>query len=196
MSQPAFTIPQDQLPALVQAMPKAELHMHIEGSIEPELFLQLAERNQVEVRWKDVQSLRAAYDFQNLQTFLDLYYDGCRVLVHAQDFHDVTRAYLRKAHADGVIHAELFLGPQGHTLRGVAMATVLEGVLSAMRAAQLEDGVSSGLILLAQRHRTELALRVRIELQALHRAAQARRHRRRGRRADGPQTLPGRRAHP
>ena len=141
--------------AFIAALPKAELHMHIEGSIEPELFLQLAERNQVEVRWKDVQSLRAAYDFQNLQTFLDLYYDGCRVLVHAQDFHDVTRAYLRKAHADGVIHAELFLGPQGHTLRGVAMATVLEGVLSAMRAAQLEDGVSSGLILLAQRHRTE-----------------------------------------
>jgi len=136
-------------------MPKAELHMHIEGSIEPELFLQLAERNQVQVRWKDVDALRAAYDFQNLQSFLDLYYDGCRVLVHAQDFHDVTRAYLRRAHADGVIHAELFLGPQGHTARGVSMATALEGVISAMQAAQQEDGLSSGLILLAQRHRSE-----------------------------------------
>lgn len=129
--------------------------MHIEGSIEPELFLALAERNRVEVRWKDVASLRAAYDFPNLQSFLNLYYDGCRVLVHAQDYHDVTRAYLQRAHAEGVIHAELFLGPQGHTTRGVAMGTVLEGVLSAMQAAQQEDGLSSGLILLAQRHRSE-----------------------------------------
>ncbi|MCW5640916.1 MAG: adenosine deaminase [Rhodoferax sp.] len=136
-------------------MPKAELHMHIEGSIEPELFLQLAERNAVQVPWSDVDTLRAAYDFRDLQSFLDLYYDGCRVLVHAQDFHDVTRAYLRRAHADGVIHAELFLGPQGHTSRGVAMATVLEGVWAAMREAQREDGLSSGLILLAQRHRSE-----------------------------------------
>lgn len=129
--------------------------MHIEGSIEPELFLALAERNRVDVRWKDVASLRAAYDFPNLQSFLDLYYDGCRVLVHAQDFHDVTRAYLQRAHAEGVVHAELFLGPQGHTTRGVAMATVLEGVLSAMQAARRDDGLSSGLILLAQRHRSE-----------------------------------------
>jgi adenine deaminase len=139
----------------IAAMPKAELHMHIEGSIEPELFLQLAERNQVQVRWKDADTLRAAYDFQNLQSFLDLYYDGCRVLVNAQDFHDVTRAYLRRAHADGVVHAELFLGPQGHTVRGVAMGTALEGVFCAMQAAQREDGLSSGLILLAQRHRSE-----------------------------------------
>lgn len=139
----------------IAAMPKAELHMHIEGSIEPELFLQLAERNAVQVPWSDVDALRAAYDFRDLQSFLDLYYDGCRVLVHAQDFHDVTRAYLRRAHADGVIHAELFLGPQGHTSRGVAMATVLEGVWAAMREAQREDGLSSGLILLAQRHRSE-----------------------------------------
>lgn len=141
--------------AFIAALPKAELHMHIEGSIEPELFLALAERNRVDVRWKDVTSLRAAYDFPNLQSFLDLYYDGCRVLVNAQDYHDVTRAYLQRAHAEGVIHAELFLGPQGHTTRGVAMATVLEGVLSAMQAARREDGLSSGLILLAQRHRSE-----------------------------------------
>jgi len=139
----------------IAALPKAELHMHIEGSIEPELFLQLAERNRVQVRWNDVDTLRAAYDFKDLQSFLDLYYDGCRVLVHAQDFHDVTRAYLRRAHADRVVHAELFLGPQGHTLRGVAMETALEGVLSAMQAAQREDGLSSGLILVAQRHRSE-----------------------------------------
>lgn len=141
--------------AFIAALPKAELHMHIEGSIEPELFLELAERNRVEVRWKDVDSLRAAYDFQNLQSFLDLYYDGCRVLLNAQDFHDVTRAYLKRAHADGVIHAEMFLGPQGHAERGVALGTALDGVLSAMRAAEHEDGLSSGLILLAQRHRSE-----------------------------------------
>lgn len=139
----------------IAQLPKAELHMHIEGSIEPELFLALAQRNRVDVRWKDVETLRAAYDFQNLQSFLDLYYDGCRVLVNVQDFYDVTRDYLRRAHADGVIHAELFLGPQGHTARGVALATAMEGVLSAMAAAQQEDGLSSGLILLAQRHRSE-----------------------------------------
>jgi adenosine deaminase len=139
----------------IAALPKAELHMHIEGSIEPDLFLQLAERNHVQVRWQDVDALRAAYDFKDLQSFLDLYYDGCRVLATAQDFHDVTRAYLHRAHADGVIHCELFLGPQGHTSRGVAVSTMLDGVLSAMKAAERDDGLSSGLILLAQRHRSE-----------------------------------------
>ncbi|MFW7347286.1 MAG: adenosine deaminase [Pigmentiphaga sp.] len=139
----------------VAGLPKAELHMHIEGSIEPELMFELAARNGVPLRWKTVEEVRQAYRFHNLQSFLDLYYDGCRVLVTERDFHDVTRAYLRRAHADHVRHAEMFIGPQGHTRRGVALETVLEGVLAAMDAAEREDGITSGLLLGAQRHLPE-----------------------------------------
>lgn len=139
----------------VAGLPKAELHMHIEGSIEPDLFLRLARRNGVAVRWQTEEELRAAYRFTDLQDFLDLYYDGCRVLVKSHDFHDVTREYLRRAHADHVLHAELFLGPQGHTTRGIPLAAVMEGVLGAMADARAEDAVTSGLIVLAQRHRSE-----------------------------------------
>ena len=139
----------------VAGLPKAELHMHIEGSIEPPLFFELARRNDVTIPWKTEEELRAAYSFRNLQGFLDLYYDGCRVLVQARDFHDITRDYLRRAHAEGVLRAEMFLGPQGHTARGVALATVMEGVLGAMTEARREDGVSAGVILVAQRHRSE-----------------------------------------
>jgi adenine deaminase len=139
----------------VAGLPKAELHMHVEGSIEPDLFIELARRNDVAIRWENEAQLRAAYEFRNLQDFLDLYYDGCRVLVHARDFHDVTRQYLRRAHADKVVHAEMFLGPQGHTSRGVPLEVVLEGVFGAMQDAEREDGITSGLLLVAQRHRTE-----------------------------------------
>ena len=136
-------------------LPKAELHMHIEGSIEPELFLRLARRNGVAIRWQTQEELRAAYRFTDLQDFLTLYYDGCRVLLQGQDFHEVTRDYLRRAHADRVLHAEMFLGPQGHTSRGVPLAVVMDGVLGAMDAASAEDGISSGLIVVVQRHRSE-----------------------------------------
>ena len=139
----------------VAGLPKAELHMHIEGSIEPELFLRLARRNGVDIRWQTEEELRAAYRFTDLQDFLNLYYDGCRVLVQPYDFHDVTRDYLRRAHADRVLHAEMFLGVQGHTSRAVPLAVVMEGVLGAMEAAQAEDGISSGLIVVVQRHRSE-----------------------------------------
>jgi len=139
----------------VGGLPKAELHMHLEGSIEPDLFLRLARRNGVAIRWQTEDELRAAYQFNDLQDFLNLYYDGCRVLVQAQDFFDVTREYLRRAHADRVLHAEMFFGPQGHTNRGVPLATVMEGVLNAMEAARAEDGITSGLIAVAQRHRSE-----------------------------------------
>ncbi|UST52575.1 adenosine deaminase (plasmid) [Comamonadaceae bacterium OTU4NAUVB1] len=139
----------------IAGLPKAELHMHIEGSIEPAMFLALAKRNGVAIAWKTEAELREAYHFRDLQSFLDLYYDGCRVLVKAADFQDVTRAYLARAHADRVLHAELFLGPQGHTSRGVALGAVLEGTFAAMEAARRDDGITSGLILLAQRHRSE-----------------------------------------
>jgi len=136
-------------------LPKAELHVHIEGSIEPGLFLRLARRNGVTIHWQTEEELRAAYRFTDLQDFLTLYYDGCRVLLQAQDFQDVTRDYLRRAHADRVLHAEMFLGPQAHTSRGVPLTLVMEGVLGAMDAASAEDGISSGLIVVVQRHRSE-----------------------------------------
>jgi adenine deaminase len=139
----------------IAGLPKAELHMHIEGSIEPPLFIELARRNGVTIAWQTEEELRAAYEFRDLQAFLNLYYDGCRVLVHSSDFYEVTREYLQRAHEDCVLHAELFLGPQGHTSRGVALGTALDGVLSAMAAAEQEVGISSGLILVAQRHRSE-----------------------------------------
>lgn len=139
----------------VAGLPKAELHMHIEGSIEPPLFFELAQRNGISIPWKTEHELRRAYNFANLQGFLDLYYDGCRVLQHARDFQDVTREYLRRAHSDAVVHAEMFLGPQGHTSRGVPLATAIEGVLDAIADARRQDGISAGVILVAQRHRSE-----------------------------------------
>lgn len=153
----------------IAGLPKAELHMHIEGSMEPGLFLELARRNRVALRWQSEEELRAAYRFTDLQDFLDLYYDGCRVLIEERDFFDVTMAYLRRAHADEVLHAEMFLGPQGHSSRGVPLATVMQGVFGAMAAAEQELGISSRLIAVAQRHRSEAeALALLEELQPWH----------------------------
>jgi adenine deaminase len=141
--------------AFIRCMPKAELHMHLEGSIEAELLLQLAARNGLRPRWETPEALRGAYRFRNLQAFLDLYYEGCRVLMQERDFYDITRAYLRRAHADAVVRAELFLGPQSFTERGLAIEAVMDGVLTAMRDAAREDGISVGLLVSAQRHRSE-----------------------------------------
>jgi adenosine deaminase len=143
------------LDAFIRGMPKAELHMHLEGSIEAELLLELAVRNAVRLRWETPEALRAAYQFDNLQSFLDLYYEGCRVLLREQDFHDITRAYLRRAHADAVVRAEVFIAPQGAAERGVPIAAVMDGVLAAMRDAAGEHGISAGLLVIAQRHRSE-----------------------------------------
>jgi adenine deaminase len=143
------------LDAFIRCMPKAELHMHLEGSIEAELLLDLAVRNGMQPRWPTAEALRAAYRFRNLQSFLNLYYEGCRVLVQERDFYDITRAYLRRAHADAVVRAEVFIGPQGFTERGVPIAAVMYGVLAAMRDAAREHGTSAGLLVSAQRHRSE-----------------------------------------
>jgi adenosine deaminase len=143
--------------AFIRFMPKAELHMHLEGSIEAELLLELAARNGLRPRWETPEALRGAYQFRNLQAFLDLYYEGCRVLAQERDFYDITRAYLHRAHADAVVRAELFLGPQSFTERGVAIEAVMDGVLTAMRDAAQEDGISAGLLVSAQRHRSEAA---------------------------------------
>jgi adenine deaminase len=143
------------LTAFIRGLPKAELHMHLEGSIEPELMLELAARNGMKLRWDTAHELRAAYQFSNLQSFLDLYFEGCRVLVQEQDFYDVTRAYLRRAHEDGVIRAELFLGPQSFTERGVGIGAVMNGVLRAIDDGVREHGISVGFLVSAHRHRSE-----------------------------------------
>ena len=118
----------DRLPELLRRMPKAELHIHIEGSLEPELIFALAQRNGVAIPYASVEELRRAYAFTNLQSFLDIYYAGASVLVTEQDFFDMAWAYLRKAQADNVVHAEIFFDPQTHTARGVAMDTVIDGL--------------------------------------------------------------------
>ena len=144
-----------RLPELLRAMPKAELHMHIEGSLEPELIFALAQRNQIPLAYDSVEALRTAYAFTDLQSFLDIYYAGASVLLHEQDFYDMARAYLDRAVADNVVHTEIFFDPQTHTERGVAMETVINGLYRACRDAQIEQGISSSLILSFLRHLSE-----------------------------------------
>lgn len=144
-----------RLPELLQAMPKAELHMHIEGSLEPELIFALAQRNSVKLAYDSVEALRAAYAFTDLQSFLDIYYAGASVLLHEQDFYDMARAYLNRAVADNVVHTEIFFDPQTHTERGVAMETIINGLYRACRDAQIEQGISATLILSFLRHLSE-----------------------------------------
>ncbi|CAN7157607.1 adenosine deaminase [Pseudoduganella sp. LjRoot289] len=141
----------DQLRTVVQAMPKAELHIHIEGSLEPELIFALAERNGVTLPYASVDALRAAYAFTDLQSFLDIYYAGASVLLEEQDFYDMTAAYLKRAEADNVRHTEIFFDPQTHTARGVAMATVIDGIYRACR----DSPVSASLIMCFLRHLPE-----------------------------------------
>lgn len=141
----------EQLRQLVTGMPKAELHIHIEGSLEPELIFALAQRNGVTLAYDSVEALRAAYAFSDLQSFLDIYYAGASVLLAEQDFYDMTAAYLRRAEQDNVRHTEIFFDPQTHTARGVPIATVIGGI---WRACQ-DSPVSTGLILCFLRHLSE-----------------------------------------
>lgn len=143
------------LAAWVRALPKAELHLHIEGSLEPELMFELAQRNDVALPFASVEEVRAAYDFSDLQSFLNLYYAGAAVLLTEQDFYDLAVAYFERAHADGVVHAELFFDPQTHTERGVAFETVLGGLERACQEADLRYGISTRLILCFLRHLSE-----------------------------------------
>ncbi len=150
-------IPRDRLPALLRAMPKAELHIHIEGSLEPELIFTLAQRNGVTLPYASVEALRAAYAFSDLQSFLDIYYAGASVLLKEDDFFDMAMAYFHRAAADHVVHAELFFDPQTHTERGVSFETVIRGLTRASETAQRDLGVSSQLILCFLRHLSEEA---------------------------------------
>lgn len=157
MTPTRFAISRDKLPALAQAMPKAELHMHIEGSLEPELIFALAQRNGVSLSYPSVEALRAAYAFTDLQSFLDIYYAGASVLLKEQDFHDMAWAYLLKAKADNVVHTEMFFDPQTHTDRGVPFEVVIKGLTSACDRAKAELGVSASLIMCFLRHLPEEA---------------------------------------
>ena len=144
-----------RLQELLRAMPKAELHIHIEGSLEPELIFALARRNDVPLPYASVEDLRQAYAFTNLQSFLDIYYAGASVLLHEQDFYDMARAYLARAAIDNVAHAELFFDPQTHTARGVVIETVINGLHRACEDARTELGISATLILCFLRHLSE-----------------------------------------
>ena len=157
ISPAASRIPAEQLPQLLRTMPKAELHMHIEGSLEPELIFALAQRNGVALPYASVEALRSAYAFTDLQSFLDIYYAGASVLITEQDFYDMAMAYLERAVADQVVRAEIFFDPQTHTERGVAMQTVVLGLSRACQDAQVRWGISAVLILSFLRHRSEEA---------------------------------------
>jgi adenosine deaminase len=141
--------------AFIAGLPKAELHLHLEGSLEPELMFALAQRNGVAIPFASAEEVRAAYAFSNLQDFLDIYYQGMGVLQTERDFHDLTAAYLDRARADGVRHVEIFFDPQGHTARGVAFGTVVTGITRALDEARTEHGLTSKLILCFLRHLSE-----------------------------------------
>jgi adenosine deaminase len=149
------TLSRTELAALLRRMPKAELHIHIEGSLEPELIFALAERNRVTLAYDSVEALRAAYAFTDLQSFLDIYYAGASVLLHEPDFFEMAWAYFLRAKADNVVHAELFFDPQTHTERGVPIGTVIEGLSRACRQAQSQLGIGAQLILCFLRHLSE-----------------------------------------
>jgi adenosine deaminase len=140
---------------IVQTMPKAELHIHIEGSLEPELIFALAKRNDVTLPYASVAQLREAYAFSDLQSFLDIYYAGASVLLTELDFYDMTWAYLQRAHADQVRHAEIFFDPQTHTARGVAFSAVIDGIARALADARTQWGMSGALIMCFLRHLPE-----------------------------------------
>jgi adenosine deaminase len=143
------------LSAFIRGLPKAELHLHIEGSLEPELMFALAQRNKVALPFRTVEEVRAAYAFSNLQDFLDIYYQGAQVLLTEEDFRDLALDYFRRVAADGCRHVELFFDPQTHTDRGVPFAVVMEGLLAGMAEAERTLGVTSKLILCYLRHLDE-----------------------------------------
>jgi adenosine deaminase len=143
------------LDGFIAGMPKTELHLHIEGTLEPELMFSLAQRNGVRLPYASVEALRAAYDFSDLQSFLDLYYAGADVLRTEQDFYDMTAAYIARAQADNVRHAEIFFDPQTHTERGIPIATVFAGIAGALRDARRRDGFGGAMIMSFLRHLPE-----------------------------------------
>jgi adenosine deaminase len=141
--------------SFIKHLPKVELHLHIEGTLEPELMFQLAKRNDVSTPFETPDQVRDAYQFHNLQSFLDIYYQGANVLIHEQDFYDLTWAYLLKCQQDNVVHTEIFFDPQTHTERGIAFEVIISGITQALNQAEQELGISSQLIMCFLRHLDE-----------------------------------------
>lgn len=146
-----------ELKNIIQGIPKAELHLHIEGSFEPELMFEIAKRNNITLDYDSIESLKKAYKFNNLQEFLDIYYIGAQVLIHEQDFFDLTWAYLSKVHSQNVVHVEIFFDPQTHTDRGVEFEVVISGIRKALEKGKNELGISYKLIMSYLRHLSEEA---------------------------------------
>lgn len=142
---------------LIQALPKAELHVHIEGTFEPELMFAIAQRNEISIPYKSVEEVKQAYNFHNLQSFLDIYYAGANVLIHEQDFYELAWAYFEKCADDNVVHTEMFFDPQTHTDRGIAFETVINGLQKACDDAKAKLGITSHLIMCFLRHLSEEA---------------------------------------
>ncbi|MCW4445067.1 adenosine deaminase [Vibrio splendidus] len=141
--------------SFIKHLPKVELHLHIEGTLEPELMFQLAKRNNVSIPFDNPDQVKDAYQFHNLQSFLDIYYQGANVLIHEQDFYDLTWAYLLKCQQDNVVHTEIFFDPQTHTERGIAFKVIISGITQALNQAAQELGISSQLIMCFLRHLDE-----------------------------------------
>ncbi|MBB1462836.1 adenosine deaminase [Vibrio sp. SG41-7] len=141
--------------SFIKHLPKVELHLHIEGTLEPELMFQLAKRNNVSIPFDNPDQVRDAYQFHNLQSFLDIYYQGANVLIHEQDFYDLTWAYLLKCQQDNVVHTEIFFDPQTHTERGIAFEVIIGGITQALNQVEQELGISSQLIMCFLRHLDE-----------------------------------------
>lgn len=145
------------LQKFIKEIPKAELHLHIEGTFEPELMFKIAKRNGIKIKYKSVNELRKAYNFNNLQDFLDIYYESAAVLIKEKDFYDLTWAYLEKVHTQNLIHAEIFFDPQTHTDRGIDFSTIIKGISKALEDARKKFGISSKLIMCFLRHLDEAA---------------------------------------
>lgn len=145
----------EELNRYIRLIPKAELHLHIEGSLEPELMFAMAKKNGVKIKYNSIEELHAAYDFNNLQEFLNLYYTGADVLLTEEDFYDLTMAYLKKAHEDNVVHTEIFFDPQTHTVRGVKFESIVNGIIRALEDGEKEMNISSHLIMCFLRHLDE-----------------------------------------
>jgi adenine deaminase len=141
--------------SFIRGLPKAELHLHIEGTLEPEMLFELARKNKVRIRYQSVEELKSAYDFSSLQDFLDIYYEGTHVLIEEQDFYDLTRAYLKKAHDQSVFHTEIFFDPQSHVSRGIPVENVIGGISRALEDARAVFGISSRMIISFLRHLDE-----------------------------------------
>ncbi|WCN09042.1 adenosine deaminase [Marinomonas mediterranea] len=154
----------DTLLNLAYQMPKTELHLHIEGTFEPELMFAIAKRNNIPFKYDSVDALKSAYQFENLQDFLDLYYQGMSVLLKEQDFYDLTMAYLKRVHQDNVVHVEIFFDPQGHTSRGISFETQINGIYRALKDGEQQLGITFKLIMSFLRHLSESSAFETLEL--------------------------------